>query len=299
MVNTVKTVFFLALLSAILLVFGKLVGGTTGMIFAFFIAMGMNFASWFFSDRIVLSMYGAREVSPEEAPQLHEIVEKLAKNAGIPKPKVAIVPMDVPNAFATGRDPEHGVVCVTTKLLEILDRDEVEGVLSHEIAHIRNRDTLISAVAATMASAIVMIADMARWSLFFGFGRDDERDGIAETIGLILMIIVAPVAATLIRMAISRSREFIADETGAKISGKPEALASALKKLELYAKGLPPEVVEAEVKPATSHMFIVNPFKGDGLAVLFSTHPPTEERIRRLLEIAKKLFGRVRDFFDL
>ncbi|WP_457567299.1 zinc metalloprotease HtpX [Desulfurobacterium sp.] len=297
MINTVKTVFFLALLSAILLAFGKLVGGTAGMIIAFFIAAGMNFASWFFSDKIVLSMYGAREVSPEEAPELHEIVGKLAESAGIPKPKVAIVPMDVPNAFATGRNPQHGVVCVTTKLLEILNRDEVEGVLSHEIAHIKNRDTLISAVAATMASAIVMIADMARWSLFFGFGRDDDRDGVAETIGLVLMIIVAPLAATLIRMAISRSREFIADETGAKISGKPEALASALKKLELYAKGLPAEVVEREVKPATSHMFIVNPFKGDGLAALFSTHPPTEERIRRLLDIAREMFGRVRDFF--
>jgi len=296
--NTIKTVFLLGLLSGILLAFGKLVGGTTGMVFAFFIALAMNFSSWFFSDKIVLSMYGAREVSPEDAPELHQIVEKLALAAEIPKPKVAIVPMDVPNAFATGRDPEHGVVCVTTKIMEILNRDELEGVLAHEIAHIKNRDTLISAVAATMASAIVMLADMARWMMFFGFGRrDDEDNGLTETIGLILMVILAPIAATLIRLAISRSREYKADEVGGIISQKPEALASALKKLELYAKGLPPEVVEAEVKPVTSHMFIVNPFKGEGIAALFSTHPPTEERIRRLLELAERLFGRVREFF--
>ncbi len=296
--NTIKTVFLLGLLSGILLAFGKLIGGTTGMLFAFVIAVLMNFGSWFFSDKIVLSMYGAREVSPEKAPELHDIVGRLSKNAKIPKPKVAIVPMDVPNAFATGRDPEHGVVCVTTKLMEILDRDEVEGVLAHEIAHIKNRDTLISAIAATIASAVVMLADMSRWMMFFGFGRgDDDRDGIGDTIGLLLMVILAPLAATLIRFAISRSREYKADEVGGMISQKPEALASALKKLELYAKGLSSEVVEAEVKPATSHMFIVNPFKGSGIAALFSTHPPTEERVIRLLELAKKLFGKVGKFF--
>ncbi len=291
--NTVKTTILLGALTGLLLVFGKLLGGNVGMVIALIMAALMNFGSWFYSDRIVLSMYGAREVSPEEAPELHAIVERLARNAGIPKPKVAIVPMDIPNAFATGRDPEHGVVCVTTKLLEVLNRDEVEGVLSHEIGHIINRDTLIQAVAATIAGAITMLANMGQWALLFGFGRDED-EGWAETIGLLLMVILAPIAALLIQMAISRSREFKADATGARISGKPEALASALEKLEAYSRHIPQSIVKAEVRPATSHLFIVNPFKGDTLAVLFSTHPPTRERVRRLLDMARRIVNRVR-----
>ena len=291
--NTVKTTILLGALTGLLLVFGKLLGGNVGMVIALIMAALMNFGSWFYSDRIVLSMYGAREVSPEEAPELHAIVERLARNAGIPKPKVAIVPMDIPNAFATGRDPEHGVVCVTTKLLEVLNRDEVEGVLSHEIGHIINRDTLIQAVAATIAGAITMLANMGQWALLFGFGKDED-EGWAETIGLLLMVILAPIAALLIQMAISRSREFKADATGARISGKPEALASALEKLEAYSRHIPQSIVKAEVRPATSHLFIVNPFKGDTLAVLFSTHPPTRERVRRLLDMARRIVNRVR-----
>ncbi len=297
--NTLKTTILLGLLTGILLAFGKLLGGNVGMIFALIMAALMNFGSWYFSDKIVLSMYGVRLLEKEEAPVLHEIVERLAKNAGIPKPKVGIAPMDIPNAFATGRNPENGVVVVTTKIMELLDEDELEGVLAHEIAHIKNRDTLIQAVAATIAGAITTLANMAQWFfLFGGVHRDeDEEGGFAEMVGLILMVILAPIAAALIQMAISRAREYKADETGGIISGKPEALASALKKLEAYATRIPPEIVKSEVNPVTSHLFIINPLKGDAIASLFSTHPPTEERVKRLLELAKKLFGRIRETF--
>jgi len=295
--NTLKTTILLGLLTGILLAFGKLLGGNVGMVFALIMAALMNFGSWYFSDKIVLSMYGVRLLEKEEAPVLHEIVERLAKNAGIPKPKVGIAPMDVPNAFATGRNPENGVVVVTPRIVELLDQDELEGVLAHEIAHIKNRDTLIQAVAATIAGAITMLANMAQWFLLFGGarGEDEEGGGFAEMIGLILMVILAPIAAALIQMAISRSREYRADETGGMISGKPEALASALKKLENYAMRVPPEIAKSEINPVTSHLFIVNPLKGDAMAALFSTHPPTEERVRKLLELAKKLFGRIRE----
>jgi heat shock protein HtpX len=296
--NTLKTAILLGLLTGIFLVFGKLLGGNAGMVVALFMAAIMNFASWFFSDKIVLSMYGVRLLEPSEAPELHAMVQKLAVKAGIPKPRVGIAPMDVPNAFATGRNPEHGVVVVTPKIVELLDRDELEGVLAHEISHIKNRDTLIQAVAATIAGAITMLANMAQWFLIFGGSRNDEEGGgWAEMIGLLLMVIVAPIAAAIIQMAISRAREYKADETGGIISGKPEALASALKKLDDYAKRIPPELVKREVNPATSHLFIVNPLKGDFLAELFSTHPPTEKRIQRLLELARKLFGRIRQTF--
>jgi len=296
--NTLKTTILLGALTGILLVFGKLIGGNAGMLIALLMAAIMNFGSWYFSDKIVLSMYGVRLLSEEEAPELHAIVEKLAKNAGIPKPKVGIAPMDVPNAFATGRNPENGVVVVTPKILEILNEHELEGVLAHEIAHIKNRDTLIQAVAATIAGAITTLANMAQWFFLFGGSRDDEEgNGLAETVGLILMVILAPIAAALIQMAISRSREFKADETGGIISGKPEALASALRALENYARRIPPEVAKSEINPATSHLFIVNPLKGDTIAALFSTHPPTEERINKLFELANKLFGRVREIF--
>ncbi|WP_163327754.1 zinc metalloprotease HtpX [Desulfurobacterium thermolithotrophum] len=294
--NTLKTTILLGLLTGMLLVFGKLLGGNVGMVIALFMAAIMNFGSWYFSDKIVLSMYGVRLLEKEDAPVLHEIVERLAKNAGIPKPKVGIAPMDVPNAFATGRNPENGVVVVTPKIVELLDQDELEGVLAHEIAHIKNRDTLIQAVAATIGGAITTLANMAQWFLLFGGAKREEEDGgWAEVIGTVLMVILAPIAATLIQMAISRSREYKADETGGMISGKPEALASALKKLEEYSMRIPPEIAKAEVNPATSHLFIVNPLKGDAIAALFSTHPPTEERVRKLLELAKRLFGRIRE----
>ena len=295
--NTVKTALLLGFLTGLLLLFGKLLGGNLGMVVALFMAAVMNFASWFFSDKIVLSTYGVRLLSEEEAPALHAMVERLAKNAGIPKPRVGIAPMNVPNAFATGRDPEHGVVVVTPTIVELLDEDELEGVLAHEISHIKNRDTLIQAVAATLAGAITTLANMAQWFFLFGGRRDEEDGGWAETLGLLLMVIVAPIAAAIIQMAISRAREYKADETGGIISGKPEALASALKKLEEYAHRIPPELVKQEVNPATSHLFIVNPLKGDFIANLFSTHPPTEKRIARLLELAKRLFGRIRETF--
>ncbi len=296
--NSLKTAILLGFLTGLLLLFGKLLGGNAGMVVALFMAAIMNFASWFFSDKIVLSMYGVKLLSEEEAPWLHATVEKLAKNAGIPKPKVGIAPMDVPNAFATGRNPQHGVVVVTPKIVELLNEDELEGVLAHEISHIKNRDTLIQAVAATIAGAITMLANMAQWFLFFGGLREEEENGgWLELIGLVLMVILAPIAAAIIQMAISRAREYKADETGGIISGKPEALASALKKLEEYSQRIPPQLVKQEVNPATSHLFIVNPLKGDFLAELFSTHPSTEKRIARLLELARKLFGRIRQSF--
>ena len=295
-INTIKTVIFLGLLTGILLVFGKLLGGNVGLVIALIMAAVMNFSSWYFSDKIVLSMYGVKLLEKDEAPELHEMVERLSERAGIPKPKIGIAPMDIPNAFATGRNPENGVVVVTPKILEILDKDELEGVLAHEIAHIKNRDTLIQAIAATIAGAIISLADMAQWFFFFRSSEERENNW-TQTIGTILMVILAPIAAMLIQMAISRSREFKADETGGIISEKPEALARALKRLEDYAKQLPPEVVKSEVNPATSHLFIVNPLKSDTIASLFSTHPPTEERIKNLLELAKRLFGKLREVF--
>ena len=295
-INTIKTAIFLGLLTGILLMFGKLLGGNVGLVIALIMAAVMNFSSWYFSDKIVLSMYGVKLLEKDEAPELHEMVERLSKKAGIPKPKIGIAPMDIPNAFATGRNPENGVVVVTSKILEILDKDELEGVLAHEIAHIKNRDTLIQAIAATIAGAIISLADIAQWFFFFRSSEEKENDW-TQTIGTILMVILAPIAAMLIQMAISRSREFKADETGGIISGKPEALARALKKLEDYANQISPEVVKSEVNPATSHLFIANPLKSDSIMSLFSTHPPTEERIKNLLELAKKLFGRLKKIF--
>jgi heat shock protein HtpX len=266
------------------------------MLIALMFAGVMNFVSYFYSDKMVLSHYNAIEVTQKEAPGLYDIVQKLSLKANIPLPKIYIIPDPTPNAFATGRNPENGVVVVTPKIVELLNEDELEGVLAHEIAHIKNRDTLIQAVAATIAGAITTLANMAQWFFLFGGNRDDEEgNGLAETIGLILMVILAPIAAALIQMAISRAREYKADETGGIISGKPEALASALKKLEEYTYRIPPEIAKSEVNPATSHLFIVNPLKGDAIAALFSTHPPTEARVRKLLELAQKLFGRIRE----
>lgn len=252
------------------------------MIIAFLFAVIMNFGSYWYSDKIVLKVYRAKEVSPAEAPNLHRIVDRLAMKARIPKPKVYIVESGMPNAFATGRNPEHAAVAATTGILELLSYEEMEGVLAHELAHVKNRDTLISAIAATLAGVVTMLASMAQWAAIFGgFGgnRDDDNGGI---IGLIVMAVVAPIAATLIQLAISRSREYAADAEGASISRKPWALASALEKLEYGNSNYSPKVSDVQAKESSAHMFIVNPLKGGAIQSLFSTHPATDERVKRL-----------------
>jgi|UniRef100_A0A7C3SLQ3 heat shock protein HtpX len=274
--NQIKTFLLLAGLTVFLVFIGKLIGGTGGMQIAFVIALAMNFFSYWFADRIVLRMYGAQEVSEAEAPELHRMVEELSRAAGIPKPRVCIIPTDNPNAFATGRNPEHGTVAVTTGILRLLTPRELRGVLAHEIGHIRNRDILIQTVAATLAGAIMILADMARWTAIFGGGRDEEEGGLG-VLGLIVMAIVAPLAAMLIQMAISRSREYIADETGARLCQNPDALADALEKL---AYGV--QVAPMQANPATEPLFIVNPLSGGGMMSWFSTHPPIEDRVARL-----------------
>ncbi|HHI97722.1 MAG TPA: zinc metalloprotease HtpX [Thermodesulfatator atlanticus] len=284
--NTLKTFLLLAALTALFLVIGQAFGGRTGLIIALVLAGALNFFAYWYSDKLALKMAGARPVSPAEAPELHQIVAKLAAQAGIPKPKVYVIPTETPNAFATGRNPENAAVAVTAGLMHLLDWDELEGVLAHEIAHIKNRDILVSTIAAVLAGAIAYLADMAQWSLFFGgiFGGNDEEDhNPLSYVGLILMIILAPLAAMLIQLAISRSREYLADATGAKICRCPLSLARALEKLEAWNRKLP-----MQVNPAQAQMFIVNPLKGRGLAHLFSTHPPIEDRIRRLVEMARK-----------
>ncbi|WP_028951131.1 zinc metalloprotease HtpX [Sulfurihydrogenibium subterraneum] len=290
MVNQLKTVLLLGVLTGMFLAIGHLVAGKQGMIVAFVVALIMNFFAYFFSDKMALAMYGAREIPYEEAPWLHQMVEELARKAGIPKPKIYLAPIHVPNAFATGRDPNHAAVAVTSGILQILNRDELRGVLAHELGHIKNRDILISSIAATIGGAISMLANMAYYTAFLG-GKDEENNNtLANIIGSVILFIVAPLAATLIQMAISRSREFIADETGAKISGCPLCLANALRKLEEMAHN--PELQQLasqEVNPGTAHMMIVNPLRVDTIVKLFSTHPPTEERIRRLEELAKKM----------
>ncbi len=284
-----KTVLLLGILTGLFLLAGKILGGTTGMIIAFVLAMVMNFVSYWFSDKMALAMYGAKEIPYEEAPWLHDMVEDLANRAGIPKPKVYLAPIDIPNAFATGRNPSHSAVAVTSGILQILDPEELRGVLAHEIAHIKNRDILISSIAATIGGAISMLMDIAFWSAIFGGGNDEEEEGgIGNIIGGILTFILAPLVAMLIQMAISRTREYAADETGAKICGCPLSLARALEKLELAANELAP-VASQEVNPGTAHMMIVNPLRADFIAKLFSTHPPTEERIKRLKELAMKM----------
>jgi len=272
MVNNCKTVLLLGLLTGIILFIGSL-WGEQGLIMAFVLSVLMNFASYFFSDRIALAMYGARPVTREEAPRLYAIVEYLCSRAALPMPKLYIIPSDSPNAFATGRNPQHASVAVTEGALRLLDEEEMRGVLAHEISHVRNRDILTSSVAATLAGAIMMIA---RIAFFFGGSRDREEGGGA---GGILMIILAPIAALFIQMWISRTREYEADRSGAEILGDPRGLASALQKLDAYSKRLPMQ----EAAPATAHLFIVHPFSGSSLLNLFSTHPPLEKRIERLL----------------
>jgi len=277
--NTFKTIFLLGTLTGLLVVFGNYFGGTQGMMIAFLFALLMNFGAYWFSDKIVLSMYRARQVTEAEAPELVGLVRSLSQRARLPMPKVWIVPSPAPNAFATGRNPEHAAVAVTEGLLQIMNRDQLEGVLAHELGHITNRDTLISAVAATLAGVIMMLANIARWTAFFGGGRDDEDRG-GGVVGLLVMAILAPIAALLIQMAISRTREFVADATAAHLTKKPLALASALERLQMAAERIP-----LDANPATSHLFIVNPLSGRSLLRLFSTHPSVEERVKRLRAI--------------
>ncbi len=281
MSNSIKTVLLLGLMTGIILWIGQLFGGTQGMAIAFIFSLLLNFGSYWFSDKIVLAMYRARQVSEAEAPELYSIVHDIALRAHLPMPRLYIIPSESPNAFATGRNPEHAVVAVTEGILKIMNREELEGVLAHELSHVRNRDILISSVAAALAGAIMMLANMARFAAFFGgVGRDRDNEG-GGIVGLLFMSILAPIAAMIIQMAISRSREFLADSTGAKTLGNPLGLASALAKLQRAS-----EVVPMEARPETAHMFIVNPLSGRSLMSLFSTHPPIEERIARLRAMA-------------
>ena len=276
--NTIKTGLLLGALTGLLMLIGGSFGGQQGVVIAFIFAMVINFGSYWFSDKIVLRMYNAQAVSENEAPELYAMVKNLALKASMPMPRVYIIPGDTPNAFATGRNEQHAVVAVTEGILRILGRDELEGVIAHELTHIRNGDILIGSIAATLAGAIVMLAHMAQWAAMFGgASRDDDEGGGSNIVGLILMAILAPIAATLIQMAISRSREYLADAGGAKISGKPYGLAGALEKLSLASQTMP-----MKANPSTAHMFIVNPLTGRSLMNLFSTHPPIEERIARL-----------------
>lgn len=272
--NTLKTTFLMALLTVLLVFLGNAIGGQSGAMMAFILAAGMNFFSYWYSDKLVLRTYRAQEVSEAQAPQLYTIVRRLSQRAHLPMPKVYIIPNDTPNAFATGRDPNHAAVAVTEGIMRMLSEDELEGVIAHELAHIKNRDILISSVAATIAGAINMLY---YFGLFFGGSDDDDGNPI---VGL-LMIIIAPIAAMLIQMAISRSREFGADRVGAGICGKPMSLASALENLERGVERIP-----MNATPTSAHMFIVNPLRGGGIRSLFSTHPSTQERVRRLREMS-------------
>ena len=280
--NQVKTFFLMVVLTIILVALGSLIGGKNGAVLAFAVALAMNFVSYWFSDRIVLAMYSAREVSEAEAPDVYSIVASLSQRASIPMPKVYVIENDSPNAFATGRNPEHAAVAVTTGILRILDKQELEGVLAHELSHVKHRDILISTVAAALAGAITMLANWARFSLFFG-GRDDDEGG-GNIVSVIIFSMVAAFAAMLIQLAISRSREYLADEGGAQLSGNPLFLANALRRLEAGVARSPME----DANPSTAHMFIVNPFSAKGVLALFSTHPPMEERIRRLEDMAHR-----------
>jgi heat shock protein HtpX len=283
--NTLKTTALLATLTVLLVLAGQWFGGTQGMLIAFLLALLMNGGAYWFSDRLALSLAGAREVDRYEAPRLHQMVAQLAQRANLPMPRVYLIDSAAPNAFATGRNPQHGAVAVTTGLLRLLNEDEVAAVIAHELGHIKNRDTLISTIAATFAGAVAILADMAQWALLLGgFGHHDDEgeDGeVAGIVGGLLLILVAPIAATLIQLAISRTREFEADAAGAAISGSPLALASALRKIETWKQQLP-----LVANPAMANLYIINPLDGGGIVRLFSTHPPTEERIARLERMA-------------
>jgi heat shock protein HtpX len=275
--NTLKTTFLLTLMTLLLIFAGGAIGGQGGMLLALILAGVMNFVSYWFSDKIVLAMYGAKEVTESDSPEFFGLVRQLADRSGLPMPRVYIIPSDTPNAFATGRNPEHAAVAATEGILRILSREELMGVMAHELSHVKHRDILISTIAATVAGAITYLAHMAQWAAIFGGGRDRDGEG-GGILGMLVMAIVAPLAALLIQMAISRSREYEADKGGAEISGNPLYLAGALRKLEMANRQLPMQ----EATPASAHMFIVNPLTGGGLMSLFSTHPPMEERVRRL-----------------
>jgi heat shock protein HtpX len=278
MSNQIKTVLLLGSLTALIIFIGNAVGGRQGMYFAFFFAVLINFGSYWFSDKIVLRLYRAEEASPQDFSWLYSIVSRLSQSAGIPQPRIFKIPSDSPNAFATGRNPEHAVVAVTTGIMRILSRDELEGVIAHELGHVKNRDILISSIAATMAGAIMMLGSMVRWTAMFGgFSRSNDDDQGGGLAGMIVLAIIAPIAAMLIQLAISRSREYLADATGASLAGTPMGLANALEKLESASQRIP-----LDSNPATAHLFIVNPLAGRSFINLFSTHPPIEERIKRL-----------------
>lgn len=276
-----KTALLMALMTAILMLIGDFFGGLQGMTMMLIVSVGMNFFAYWNSDKMVLAHYNAQQVNAHTAPELYSMVEKLAKKANLPMPKVYIIDSPIPNAFATGRDPEHAAVAVNSALVDLLDKEEIEGVLAHELSHIKNRDILVSTIAASMAGAISTIA---QWGMFFGGGRDEDGEG-SNPVAAILIMILAPIAAMVIQMAVSRSREYMADESGGKISGNPDALADALLKLEAYAKrGVMPNATEA-----TAHMFIVNPFSAANLQKMFSTHPSTEERVALLRRQAQEM----------
>ena len=280
--NMLKTFVLLTFMTVLLVFVGAAIGGRSGMIMAFGLAMVMNFVSYWFSDKIVLSMYRAQPVTEAQAPDLYAMVRRLSQKAGLPMPKVYIIPDQTPNAFATGRNPEHGVVAVTEGIMRMLDREELEGVVAHELAHIKHRDILTGTIVATIAGAISMLAQMAHWAMLFGGGRRDDDEGGSPIVALVMMI-VAPIAAMLVQMAISRTREYEADAGGAKLAGNPYGLANALLKMERGKEVIPMH----DPKPATAHMFIVNPLTGGGLMKLFSTHPPIEERVQRLNDLAR------------
>ncbi len=274
--NQIKTMMLLTILTLLIVLVGRILGGPGGMMIALLLAGGMNLYAYFYSDTMVLKMYKAREVTKGEAPELWTMVQELSSRAGLPMPKVCIIPQAAPNAFATGRDPQHGVVAVTQGLLDLMTPEEIQGVLAHELSHIKNRDILLGTVAATLAGAIMTLASMARWAAIFGGGNSDEEGG-SGIFGLIAMSIIAPMAAMVVQMAISRSREYLADATAAQITGNPDGLAKALQKLGNVSSQTP-----MDAEPATAHMFITNPLTGRTLANLFSTHPPLEARIARL-----------------
>jgi heat shock protein HtpX len=274
--NNIKTLFLLVTLTLILIWAGAAMGGRQGMTIAFIFALGMNFFAYWFSDKIVLKMYRAKEVTEAEAPDLYGTVRRLAQKAEIPMPRVYIIDQEQPNAFVTGRNPGHAAVAVTTGIMRILSQEELQGVIGHELAHVKHRDILISTIAATIAGAVSFLAQMAQWAMIFGGHRGDDDEG-GSPIAAIIMMIVGPIAAMIIQMAISRSREYVADEGGARLAGNPRYLSSALRKLHTASQKIP-----MDANPATSHMFIVNPLSGGGILKLFSTHPPIEERIARL-----------------
>ena len=276
MSNMFKTAILLGVLTALLVLIGGALGGQEGMLVAFVFALAMNFASYWFSDKLVLTMYGAKPIEEAQAPGLYRIVRTLATRAGISMPRVYLIASETPNAFATGRNPQHAAVAVTEGILRMLDEQELEGVLAHELAHVKNRDVLIATIAATLAGAITYLAHMAQWAAMFGGRRDDEEGG-GSVFGAILMAILAPIAAMLIQMAVSRAREYQADATGARLAGQPSGLANALGKLHTAS-----QLVPMQASPATAHLFIVNPLSGGSWVTLFSTHPPIEERIARL-----------------